>query len=103
MKVSKCSKLTACRIAKYPTEMEIEGSASEKFLIFQKPFTVPLWFSGESGRPSVGWSAVRSPAPLVHVDVSLGKTLHSKIAPASVPMVNECVWMLVTADVQVEP
>jgi len=41
-------------------------------------------------------SAVRSPATLVHVDVSLGKKLNPKFAP--VPTVCECF-----ADVQVEP
>jgi len=38
---------------------------------------------GEQGRPSI-------PAPLAHVDVSLGKTLNTKNAPVAVPTVYEC-------------
>lgn len=40
------------------------------------------------GRPSIRKSAVRSPAPLVHVDVTMGKTLHPPL----------CVWMFDSPD-----
>jgi len=41
-------------------------------------FVVLLWLSGEQGCPSVRRLVVRSPAPLAHVDVSLGKILNPK-------------------------
>jgi len=60
-------------------------------------YEVPLcnWGSVvEQGHPSIGGSAVRSPAPLAHIyvlpkDVSLGKTLNPKLLPSAVTAVYE--------------
>jgi len=53
---------------------------------------VAQWWAG---RPSIRGSAVRSPAQLAHVDVSLGKTLN----PTWLLQLFYGVWMLVTASV----